>query len=254
MVSIRQFVGAMLEQITRARVSADAASLRVAHAYLQHDFLKGFGVPAMHVKDVELELTFAVAPGWKATSIFANPDVRLNAVNQLERFVEQLPQHPALKPYFDQDRRLTIRWNAGLPALRERFDRTLADAVDTTSLVPALGLLIENHFYGMVREWRELLTHITRPLAASRDGGSRPAVHQYIQDGMRGILDSFNEDEENAALALLECPDIQMMIGSDELDKVPPERLQRMKIKVSANDRKWVVSQRDGQEVHTLTR
>jgi hypothetical protein len=252
-VTIRQFVGAMLEQITRARVAADAASVRVAHQYLQHEVLKGFSVPGMHVREVELELTFAVAPGWKPAGDFAGPDARLSAVNQLEHFVEQLPDHAEVKPYFDRDRGLAARWRASLPALRERFDRTLADNSGDAAPAAAIGLLIENHFYATVQDGRELLSLITLPFTRNRAAAPRPAVHQYILDGVSGILDSVSQTAGSAE-ALLDAPDIRVLIGSDELDRVPRERLHRMKLTIGSNDRRWVVSEADGQQVHTLTR
>jgi hypothetical protein len=243
----------MLEQITRARVAADAASVRVAHHYLQHDVLKGFSVPGMHVREVELELNFALAPGWKPAGDFAAPDARLSAVNQLEHFVEQLPAHPELKPYFDRDRGLAARWSASLPALRERFDRTLAQDDGASAPGAAIGLLIENHFYATVRERRELLSLITLPFTRNRAAASRPAVHQYILDGVSGILDSVSQ-AAGSAEALLDAPDIRVLIGSDELERIPRDRLHRIKLTIGSNDRRWVMSETDGQQVHTLTR
>jgi hypothetical protein len=242
----------MLEQITRARVAGDAASLRVAHQYLQHDYLKGFPVPSMHVHNVELELTFAVAPGWKPRRAFDDPDLRLNAVNQIEHFVRQLADLPELRPAFAQDPRLAERWNAGLPALRDRADRALQKERDRPSLLAALQAIVDNHVYAALRDRLELLSRLLHPFS---HGGQAPApdVRQQVADGVRDIVTSL-DDTSAEAEALLDSPDIGVMIGRDELDKVPESKLQKMRITVSATDRRWVVSHAGGQPVHTLTR
>jgi hypothetical protein len=251
-VTIRQFVGAVLEQVTNARVQADLASLRVANQYLQHDFLKGFGVPGMHVKDVELELAFAVAPGWKPASAFDDEDVRTNAVNRLEQLVHDLPAHPELQPWFERDAQLARRWAAGIPALRERFERALTAGHDGPDLVRALSVVIENHFFAAARDLRELLSLVTRPFT-HRAAPSRTAVVQHVEDGVRSIVGAVSGPGADPA-AQPPSPEIQMLIGKDELDRVPESKLHRMRLKLSASDRKWVVSQVDGEKVHTLSR
>src|SRR5438045_374816 len=100
MITIRQFLGALLEEVTKARAISDAASVQIAKKYLEHPFLKGFPVPRMHVRDIELELSFAVAGDVSAVSIFEDEEVRQNIRHQIRQFLENLPSNPDLSSFF----------------------------------------------------------------------------------------------------------------------------------------------------------
>src|SRR5262245_4470299 len=114
MITIRQFLGAMLEEITRARVISDAASVRVAQTYLNHDFLKSYPVPRMNIKDVEMELHFAVAGRLQGISVFHDEEATENIRHQLRQFLQTVPQLPELIPHFAQNPQLKTRWDKAL--------------------------------------------------------------------------------------------------------------------------------------------
>ena len=60
MPALSDYVGALLAEITNARVQADLESARIAQLYASHPLLQHFAVPRMRLPNVTLELPVAV--------------------------------------------------------------------------------------------------------------------------------------------------------------------------------------------------
>src|SRR5262245_25885704 len=99
MITLKSFLGAFLEQVTIARAMGDSASVRVAEQYRNHEFLKGFPIPRMHIKDLQLELNFAVASKAGASSIFEDEEVKKNICLKIRQFVATLPDQERFKQF-----------------------------------------------------------------------------------------------------------------------------------------------------------
>lgn len=72
MITLKDYVGNIYKEITKARVQADIETVEVAQEYAKHDLLKHFSVPNMRMKNVEITLPVAID----------SPEVRLPKVGE----------------------------------------------------------------------------------------------------------------------------------------------------------------------------
>lgn len=255
MVTLRLFIGSLLEQVTRARTLSDAASVRVAHQYLQHDFLKGFPVPRMQVKEVEFELNFAVAEASRS-SAFGDVEVQTNITHKVRQLAATLPDDENFRTYFAGHPRLRERWNANLDTLDERVGAALAKgSTDREALIRSLSLVVENYCYESLsnQPWERWLSVLAGALHLNRGAGEVPHIADYIDDQIRNYIVAAEADPDggDAAENFL---DVNVVVEGAELKKLPGVQLQRMKIVFSSSDRKWLASEKNGEKSYILDR
>ena len=56
MVSLGDYLGHLLAEVTRARAQADVETVRVAELYSNHELLKHFPVPRIRVRDIDFDI------------------------------------------------------------------------------------------------------------------------------------------------------------------------------------------------------
>lgn len=71
MITLKDYVGNIYKEITKARVQSDIETVEVAKEYAKHDLLKHFSVPNMKMKTVEITIPIAID----------SPEVKLPSVN-----------------------------------------------------------------------------------------------------------------------------------------------------------------------------
>lgn len=256
MITVRQFFGALLAEITKARVISDAASANVAQKYLNHDLLKSFPIPRMNVREVEVQLNFAVAAGVESVSPFAADEIRQNLVHNLGAFVAALPDAPPFKDKFDADAPLRDRWNAGVPALRTKFNDVLSrPQITRQDANHTVLLLIENYSYDIAGGGAHqsiigrVLHFVERKADAPEIGPAAEYIQQQVSDIFSRVLDA-----GSMAQGIEELLDLNVVVTAAELEKLNPNVLQKVKIVVDSSDRKWIVSEENGQKTHILAR
>lgn len=60
MPKFKDVVGSIMRDITEARVLADNASSAICRQYEKDDILKHFPIPRVEIKDIEIDLKFAI--------------------------------------------------------------------------------------------------------------------------------------------------------------------------------------------------
>ena len=101
-------------EAARARAISDQASLHIAGQYLHNEFLRGFSVPRMLIRDLEVDLNFAVASKVRGGFFLEDAEVQKHISYRIRDFLGGLPSHRDFKPYFRKDAELAARWAAGL--------------------------------------------------------------------------------------------------------------------------------------------
>lgn len=71
MITLKDYVGNIYKEITKARVQSDIETVEVAKEYAKHDLLKHFSVPNMKMKTVEITIPVAID----------SPEVKLGSIN-----------------------------------------------------------------------------------------------------------------------------------------------------------------------------
>jgi len=260
MITLKVFLGAFLEQVTAARALGDAASARIAQRYLEHDYLKGFPVPKMHIKDIELEMHFAVASNLEGGSIYQNSEVRANISHKIRQLVATLPAQPEFKGYFDQNPQQKTTWNNKLDELDQRVNTalmTLSNAKDPDrgTAVRSLSLIIENYIHetAMTQSQNKWVAMVTHLFQSRKDDGQDRTIASYVSDHVGDIIKSVDTlDQESESIA--DNFDMKVLVEASELAKVDNSRLQKMKVTFSTADRKWVSTQQNGEKSYLLDR
>ena len=75
MITLKDYIGNIYKEITKARVQSDIETVEVAKEYAKHNLLKHFSVPNMRMKNVEITVPIAID----------NPEVKLPSVSS--RFI-----------------------------------------------------------------------------------------------------------------------------------------------------------------------
>ena len=60
MVTLKEYLAALVEATSHSRVSADLETAKIAELYAEHRLLRHFSVPRMKLRDVELTIPIAI--------------------------------------------------------------------------------------------------------------------------------------------------------------------------------------------------
>jgi hypothetical protein len=263
MITLKAFLGAFLEQVTLARAMSDSASVRVAEQYLNHNFLKGFPVPRMHIQDIQLELNFAVAP---KAGAFEDEETQKNIRLKIQQFVATLPDQDQFKQYFVKNPRLREAWNNQLDGLDQRVERALAryqsnqaDQADQALLAYALSLVIENYIREVIlsQGGDQGVSLIGELFDDGRSQGGRQGASDVIEDNIKqilGAIDVVEQKSEQKSDSLTSLFDLKVMVEASELEQIDPSHLHKVKFTFSSSDRKWVVNEKNGEKTYLLDR
>jgi len=249
-LTVGSFIGALLAETAMGRSISDRASVEIAQQYLHHELLRGFSVPRMQIRDIEMDLNFAVAPRARSSSAFEDEEVRKHIAYRLRDFLASLSGLRDFSPYFRNDKELAARWASGLDEMTVRFRNILSRPVeDSASVVHSLSLSVQNYFYesafGDLR--LTVSSHLASPL---RKAGKTVSMKAIIEREVRAIVASADRSapEESSELP----GNLGILVGPVQLEKVNPALLNKMKITVTPSDRRWVASDQDGKKVYIL--
>lgn len=256
MITVRQFFGALLAEITRARVISDSTSADVAQKYLNHDLLKAFPIPRMNVREVEVQLNFAVSEDVQNVSPFAAEEIRRNLVHNLSAFVASLPDVPVLKSQFDSNPQPSTRWSEEAGKLTPKFEEALSRPnTSREAATHSVLVIIENFSYEMAGSapHQSILGRMIRSVEGQSTAAQAGPAADYMQDQVRDIF-SRVLDVGTQSQAIEELLDLNVIVTAAELEKLNPNVLQKVKIVVDSSDRKWIVSEENGEKTHILAR
>lgn len=248
MITLKQFVGVMMRDLTHARANSDVASAHVANSYLQHDILKGFPVPRMHVHDVEMQLKFAVAEP------YVNRDVtRENALHRIVWFatapIEQIQRE------FD----MPELWRSQIARLHSDLNHILSQSfADADAAARLVSVGIENFIYRLAfaAEQRELMAFFQDAYCSMLhvDNNGQP-IHEVIAPHIHDLLGTVTTTENtDGIVGAVPLPDLPVLIGAAELEAMDGDQLQSVKLTFKASDRKWVSVEKDGEKQYLLDR
>lgn len=265
MVTLGKFISAFMNGLAKGRSSADQTSCLVSQAYLGHDFLRAFPVPRMTIKDVELELGFAVGPATRFHHLLSEPEVTAHVLNHLREDFRQLRHASTVQQLLGQAKVADSTWTGEIEALFSSMQRILTGPkADPSTLIHTLSIAIENFFLrlqqrdsggGLLGEFRQFFAGEAAPADTNDD--ARLAVRnwatQHVRDALVAGLPpgelSFNDEGQ-----LGNDDELVILVGS-ELEGKAQHAIHKAKLTFHAQDRKWVASaQKDGEKVYTLSR
>ncbi len=261
MITLESFIGALMQQLAMARQMSDGASVHIAEGYLQNELLKGFPVPRMQLRDVEMELNFGVASKLESASFLEDDEVQKNLTYQLQDLLSSFPSQPEFKDYFSQNAPLQARWKAGLASMSQRFAQILSrPASDPVDLAHSLALSVQNYFYETAAEEQKpavapLLLLLVKPSPFWLAQGVKPEsetvpLQKLIESRIAAMLRSLQGAQQApgapAPMAL------NVLVGTADLGKLDTALLNKIKITINPSDLRWIVSEKNSQKIYTL--
>lgn len=249
-ITVGAFVGALVAETARGRAISDRASIQIAEQYLHHELLRGFSVPRMQIRDLEVDLNFAVASSQRGAFFLEDDEVQKNIGYRMRDFLASLPRHRDFNSYFRNDAHLVARWTSGLDEMTRRFHHVLVrPGMDSASVIHGLSLSVQNYFYELAPDDLQLRVSslLSRPINKARGADS---MQTMIEREIQTIVTSADKSEPQESPE--SPPNLKILVGAAQLEKLSPNLLSKMKITVSPSDRKWVVSEKDGEKVYIL--
>lgn len=249
-IAVGDFVGALVGETARARAISDLASVQIAERYLHHELLRGFTVPRMQIRDLEIDLNFAVASKSSAGSFLEDEEIQRNISHRIREFLGGLPGVRGFRLYFGNDAKLAARWAGGLEEMTRRFRHILSrPGADCASAISGLSLSVQNHFYesasGGLRS--NVSSLLARPIGKAGAAGSMRAV---IEREIESIVMSVAKRGPGGSPE--SAPGVEILVGAAQLEKLNPASLSKMKLTLSPSDRRWVATDQDGKKVYIL--
>lgn len=266
MVTLGKFISAFMNGLAKGRSKADHTSYQVSQAYLGHDFLRGFPVPRMTIKNVELEVSFAVGPATRFDHLLGEPEVVAHVLNRLREDFRELRNSNSFQQLLGHASVSDAQWSAELDTLFASMQRILGmPQADPATLVHTLSIAIENFFHrlqqrdsggGLLSELKQFFSSTTTA-SETKDNGAGLTVRnwatQHVKDALAAGLPpgelQFGEDGK-----LGDDDELVILVGSD-LEGKGSHLIHKAKLSFASEDRKWVSSgEKEGEKVYTLGR
>lgn len=249
MLTAKTFIGSLLDQISLAQAMSDRASVAIADEYLQDDLLKGFPVPRMQINQMDLELNFTVPSRLAGARRLDDVEVQKNITYRLRQMLQELPARPELNGIIDPRSAFTDKWSTGLDELANRLRGIVANTdLGYDEVLSRLGVCIENYVYESVSD--DVRASVGAALFVQRDKVS--PLTAVLDQGIREVMDLLPSETDEAATS--DPLDVCVLVGPADLDKASAGCVNKMTVSISPANRRWVVSQQNGQPVHMLER
>lgn len=257
MLPVSKLVGAFTHGLTLSRAKSDATSVNIAQKYLKNEFLRGFPVPRMSLKNVDLELNFAVGPSSRIASLLQEPEICKNITYQFHDVVNTLSKSTDFQKVFGQPPPPSLCRRA-ISSLESNVTRILSKkSIDIDLLQHTLVLALENFLRELHRHkpesnalsgFRRLFskeepTQVKSPDADSIRNWATKKVNDVLNSALPGGLANLEEGDE-----------LNIMLGGPELEGLNTEHLHKAKLSFNADDRKWVATETNGKKSYILDR
>jgi hypothetical protein len=89
---------------------------------------------------------------------------------------------------------------------------------------------------------------LVRPLR--KESGQARSMHTIIEQQIRTIVTSMDRNKSEGRSDV--APNLNVLVGAAELEKLNPAILDKIKITITPSDRRWVASEQDGKKVYIL--
>jgi hypothetical protein len=261
MITVSNFIGALMQALSSGRAMSDQTSARIADRYLQHDYLRGFPVPRMTLKNVEVEVNFAVGSTTQLATTLKHPEVAKNITHRFRDMAQQLPASDLFKNQFGTRAFRDEDWKQGIDELTEAVQRILAEPPgDKSTLQHLLTLATENFLYrmhhsrpqlGLLAGLRGMFGAAAQATPATPTEAQADAIRNWATQQVGNVLGASVPGGLDSAD---ESPDLQILVGGNELETKDAAKMHTAKLSFSAEDRKWVASERNGEKTFILDR
>jgi hypothetical protein len=261
MAELHQIVGAILRDISKARLSSDIYSRAISRIYEQDNLLRRFPSPRAEIQEVDIDLKFSIADVVLETT--QNESKEATAAELFERasdeitgkFIETALNVIGQKPEWGEKAWVdnAKRWIASAPfrvSMRQDILRYLIDSY--TSLVDYSGRLDQvAAFKGIVSTISKTFTQELSEMERSlRDRGDEKQMEGKPTDlakygsailaqmDLKSKLTSLQEKLSKALITRGDCR-VDVEVAADRLSKTPEVAISTLKIKAVVRNYVW---------------
>ncbi len=259
MHKLDEFIGDFISGLTAGRARADAMSHQIAEEYLKHNLLKGFPVPKMTISSVELDFCFRFAESDNFSRLSTQPETQKAIAYRLSlQLIDLFSTESGLIEQLFDTPFADDRWPFLVRELQKRVQDMFSQGPETRQqLNHMLLVLTENYLFELHQRHPDVdLVQITEAVLA--DMMSIEAASSKMP-GIRSWLTRMIDDVVEQAIPQ-DAPEravgehLEIFVGGQELENCDPDKVQRVKLNFTAQDRKWVTIHENGETKHILDR
>ncbi|MEM7370220.1 MAG: hypothetical protein AAF587_16550 [Bacteroidota bacterium] len=249
MAKLDQVIGAILKDITQARVEADVFAIEASRQYHAHPLLQHFPVPRIDIQEAEIELKFAIAEARlfptvmsKLIENFAADAARI----LLEKTIAVLSTVSATvvndSTLIDPLRTIAAREGLEqviLPQMITDQDSLFEDAfqLDTTFAVTIL-----------INSFRQFRTDQTAVFTAVGLNASEQARLTEVWDLVSSQLITDFQHTLDLKVLNKDNVELEILVASDKLQKLPAAAVSEIKFTTSIQNYTWARHSKFGEE------
>lgn len=265
MAQLHHLIGAILRDIAQGRVTSDLYSREVSRYYEQDSLLRLFPIPRTEIKEVEIDLKFAIAEididpdrtedrGAQFSGIFERYSDAFTTV-VFEKMFATSKKNTAWQNFvieFDlPENRLKLKTE-----MVNYFELNKDKLIEEIATDPSRGtqndlILKKTDTLNGLKETLERVVYSQLDLSAVPKGGDAlSAAKQSINKEIQSQLDLLSNDIEYVEATEYKA---EVLITAEELQKISIESISSIKIVTSMRNYVWSqVSDKDGQIIRRL--
>lgn len=257
---LSEFLGTFMRGLAEGRALADNSSNQVAQRYLEHDLMRGYPVPRMTIKTVELDFCFRIAGQDAFSDLIGQEEVQKAIAYSLCKELEGLFSDDQLKSDLGETDASHQAIENLLDSASDRIEQAITDASATRKqLERVLLLTLKNMFFelhmqanhpGLIKTIFQHLKSIGHTHSTEQKPNHQDDLDTWLQKQIDGVLGKIIPKDVDDG----EAGELLVYVGGSSFEHSDDEKLQRSSIKFESSDRKWVATEVDGKKTYILDR
>ncbi len=232
MASLGDVLGGILNQINKGRSQADVAALEIANIYKDHPLLSSFPIPRVTLEEVTIDLKMSIAQVPSKHNYFS-PIVRSEIIRLLKTEITGLAEkEPQFGSFLSKSGEFNKLWQelqiqslekiSGLIPLNSEADpQILANSIATFLSNDISKIIARPETHLGINALREFSSKISPQLETNFKNRLLELINQIL-DVNKSTQDRF-----------------EILVATEELEKIPPEKITTMKFSIKESDRSW---------------
>jgi hypothetical protein len=253
-------LGEIIKGFTQAREAADKASRDVANRYLGDDLLRGFPTPRMTVQNADLDLVFKVVDRKDISYMITLPSTQQVIYETISHALHDLMNQADDAKLVEGFKAVKRDWAASQKSFMDSLSAgAVASEGSRDSFAAILQMILLNFFHSQEKKassgdgFLHDLFHRGGDRASQTPGDPTFAIPSALRDWIKvtvqSILAEVLPDPQSD-----DIQDLEIHIGGSQLEHTPTDALQRLKLTLTSQDRKWVASGSDDDKTYILDR
>lgn len=234
MVTIKEYLGALVNGVSKARVIADLESAEIAKLYAKDELLKNFSIPRFKVADVQLDIPMVIAELGEQTEKGYEPIDNKTFNSKVYQTIKDATRHNSL------DRKSSDFLRKTIAAASRELEEQLKGGVGREKSLTRFSTAVSDQFIKNVKANKknyEVMLH--KMETADSDVSTKLSTHlvSSLQDDIKEPTTKINMEEA------------KVIVESAKLKEYKPENIIRISMKLSEEGLEWQTMEGEDGEI-----